>query len=79
MKSNYVVILKEGTKNFEKVKALSKSKVFVEYDDNGNFCIIGNFNEKEIKEYEYYPLRKDGKTFDWQTESGFSDRALWGE
>jgi len=73
---NFVVILKDGTKNFEKVKALSKTKPFVEYSDKGAFCIIGNFNEKDIKKYEYYPLRKDGKMFDWQTKSGFHDRAL---
>lgn len=76
MKSNYVVIIRTGEQDFKKVKALSKTKVFVEYDDNGAFCIIGNFDENKIKEFEYYPLRKDGKMFDWQTESGFNDRIL---
>ena len=71
MKANFVVILKDGAKNFEKVKALSKSKPFIEYSDKGWFCVIGTFDEKDIKKYEYYSVK-----IDWQTESGFSDRSL---
>lgn len=76
MKANFVVILRDGSKHFKKVKSLSKIKPFPEYDDNGNFYIIGDFDESDLKDYEYYPLRKDGKVFDWQTESGVMDRAL---
>ena len=71
MKHNYVVILKDGAKDFTKVKALSKSRPFVEYSDKGEFCIIGTFEEKDIKGYEYYSVKTD-----WQTESGFMDRCL---
>ena len=71
MKSNYVVILKDGAKHFEKVKVLSKNKPFTEYSDKGWFCVIGNFKKEDIKEYEYYSIKKD-----WQTESGFMDRGL---
>jgi len=73
MKANFVVILKDGETNFEKVKALSKSKPFIEYSDKGWFCIIGNFIEEEIKKYEYYDL---SVATDWQTKSGFQDRPL---
>ena len=73
MKHNYVVILKDGSKNFEKVKALSKTKPFCEFSDKGWLCVIGTFDENEIKEYEYYDL---SVATDWQTKSGFSDRIL---
>ena len=68
---NFVVILKDGAKNFEKVKALSKTKPFIEYSDKGWFCIIGSFDEKDIKDFEHYSVKVD-----WQTESGFMDRPL---
>ena len=35
MKHNYVVILKDGAAKFQKVKALSKTKPFIEYSDEG--------------------------------------------
>ena len=73
MKSNLVVILKDGAKNFKKVKSLSKIKPFIEYSDKGWFCVIGSFDEEDIKKYEYYDLSV--KT-DWQTKSGFMDRSL---
>ena len=73
MKANYVVILKDGTKNFEKVKKLSKSKPFIEWSDKGWFCIIGCFDEKKIKKFEYYDL---SVATDWQTKSGFQDRPI---
>ena len=33
MKNTYVIILKDGAKHFEEVKALSKTKPFIEYSD----------------------------------------------
>jgi len=71
MKSNYVIILKDGEKNFEKVKALSKTKPFCEFSDKGWLCVVGTFDENELKGYEYYSVKED-----WQTASGFSDRSL---
>ncbi len=71
MRSNFVVILKDGSKHFEEVKALSKNKPFIEYSDKGWFCIIGNFDEEDIKDFEYYSVSED-----WQTKSGFMDRPL---
>ena len=71
MKHNFAVIVRDGSKSFNKVKELSKSKPFIEYDDNGNFCVIGAFDEDDIKKYEYYDL-----SVDWQTKSGFQDRVL---
>jgi len=71
MKANYVVILKDGAKDFEKVKALSNIKPFVEYSDKGWFCIIGNFDIKKLNGYEFYDVKTD-----WQTASGFMDRSL---
>ena len=76
MKHNFVVILKDGAVHFEEVKALSKTKPFCEFSDKGWLCVIGTFQKDEIKEFEYYPLRKDGKMFDWQKASGFEDRPL---
>lgn len=73
MKHNFVVILKDGAKSFEKVKVLSKTKPFIEWSDKGYFCIIGTFDEKQIQDFEYYDLSV--KT-DWQTKSGFMDRSL---
>lgn len=73
LKSTHVVILKDGAKNFEKVKKLSKNKPFIEYSDKGWFCIIGCFNEKDLKGFEYYDLSVET---DWQTRSGFQDRVL---
>jgi len=75
MKSNIVIIVRDGAETFKKVIALCKNESFIEWDE-GNFCIIGTFDEKDLKEYEYYPLRKDGKMYDWQTASGFKDRPL---
>ena len=71
--NNFVVIVRDGSKTFKKVKGLSKNKPFIEYDNNGNFCVIGSFDEEDIKKYEYYDLSV--KT-DWQTNSGFQDRVL---
>ena len=70
MKSNFVVIVRKGQKEFEKVINLCRNEPFVEWD-NGVFCIVGLFIEDEIKKYEYYKVSDD-----WQTLSGFSDRAL---
>jgi len=71
MNSNFVVILKNGAKDFTKVKELCKNKPFIEYSDLGWFAIVGLFIEDEIKKYEYYPV-----SVDWETLSGFSDRVL---
>ncbi len=70
MKSNYVVIVRKGENEFKKVKKLCKNKAFIEWSE-GSFCIIGLFDESEIKKYEYYSVKED-----WQTKSGFSDRIL---
>jgi len=71
LKHNYVIILRDGAKDFTKAKSLSSTKPFIEYDDNGNFCVIGTFMEEDIKDYEYYSVKDD-----WQTLSGFRDRPL---
>ena len=68
---NFVIILKDGQKNFEKVKSLSSTTPFVEYSNRGWFCIIGTFKEKDIKDFEHYSVKDD-----WQTLSGFQDRPL---
>lgn len=70
MKSNYVLIIRKGEDEFKKAVKLCKNKPFIEWY-NGSFCIIGNFDEKDIKKYEYYDL-----SVDWQTKSGFQDRVL---
>ncbi len=70
MKSNYVVIIRSGENEFKKVKKLCKNKPFIEWYE-GIFCIIGNFDEKKLKGFEYYSVKED-----WQTKSGFMDRGL---
>jgi len=70
MKSTHVVIVRKGQEEFKKVKKLCKNKPFIEWYE-GVFCIIGNFNEDDIKEFEYYDVKED-----WQTKSGFFDRPL---
>ena len=70
MKSNFVVIVRNGESEFGKIKELCKNEPFIEWYE-GSFCIIGKFDEEDLGEYEYYPL-----TDDWQTLSGFHDRIL---
>jgi len=72
MKDNFVVIVRNGEKEYAEVVALCKNEPTTEWY-NGAFSVIGNFDENEIKEYEYYDLSV--KT-DWQTKSGFKDRPL---
>ena len=71
MNFTYVVILKDGEKKFEKVKNLSTFIPTVMVSGKGWIAIIGNFEEKDIKNYEYYPSSED-----WQTMSGWMDLPL---
>ena len=57
MKSNFVIIVRDITKDFEKVCKLSKNNPHIEwYWDKGFVSIVGNFDEKKIEKYEHYDL-----------------------
>ena len=71
MKYTHVVILKDGEKNFEKVKNLSSFEPTVMVSNKGWIAIIGGFKEDDIKDYEYYLADQD-----WQSQAGWMDLPL---
>ena len=70
LKSNYVVIIRNGEKEYDEVIALCNNKPFTSWY-KGISAITGNFDVKKLEGYEFYDVKSD-----WNTASGFQDRPL---